>query len=166
MKKSIFLGLSLLIISCGEQLKKQIVRTDKQSNIIEADSLSIIDTSTIVFKDSTISWESLQDFHKRLDGFKKVNSTADLKLLTEELIELELAIEEVEVPELFNTDAVKSRLILIRTYLNQLHAYIELDQELTQAVNQILESHLSLLNKLNLIESNANAPKLSQNDLE
>lgn len=164
MKKYIFLVGILTLISCENQSKKQVVDSVNYSNFIQFDSLIQLNQTDLQFKDSTLVWESLNDFHKRLSAFKDVNSIEDLRLLTEELIELEAAVEEVEKPSVFDTDAVNSRLILIRTYLFQLQAYIELDQELTQEINQIVEAYQSLVQKLELIENSINAPKLSKND--
>jgi hypothetical protein len=166
MKKCIFLGLIAVLMSCQNPTKKNETQSLKQEFVIGLDSLPEIQPREFSFKDSTLVWESLSNFHNRLEGFWEVSSIEDLRLLNEELIELEELLETSEKPELFDTDAVNSRLILIKTYLQQLHAYIELDQELHQAVVQILEAHQSLLTKLELIEKNSNAPKISQDDLE
>jgi hypothetical protein len=50
--------------------------------------------------------------------------------------------------------------------LHQLHAFIELEQNLNKASTQLLEAHQSLLDKLVLLQNNANAPKISKDDLK
>jgi hypothetical protein len=142
------------------------VTSKNQQELLNVDSLIKFEVPNLVFKDSTIEWRALSDFHKRLLTVKEVQTMADLRLLTEELIELEQALESTEKPALFHTDAINSRLILIKTYLHQLHAFIELEQNLNKASTQLLEAHQSLLDKLVLLQNNANAPKISKDDLK
>lgn len=166
MKKCIFLGLLLLGLSCQNSVEKKELDASDSATVIQMDSLPKIQPLELKFKDSTMVWNSLEDFHKRLSGFQTIKTVEDLRLFTEELIELETAIEEGEIPDLFNNDAVNSRLILIKTYLHQLHAFIELEQNLNKASTQLLEAHQSLLDKLVLLQNNANAPKISKDDLK
>ncbi|NVJ63380.1 MAG: hypothetical protein HWD84_04030 [Flavobacteriaceae bacterium] len=166
MKKCIFLGLLLLGLSCQNSVEKKELDASDSAPVIQMDSLPKIQPSELKFEDSTMVWNSLEDFHKRLSGFQTIKTVEDLRLFTEELIELETAIEEGEIPDLFNNDAVNSRLILIKTYLHQLHAFIELEQNLNKASTQLLEAHQSLLDKLVLLQNNANAPKISKDDLK
>jgi hypothetical protein len=142
------------------------VTSKNQQELLNVDSLIKFEVPNLVFKDSTIEWRALSDFHKRLLAVKEVQTMDDLRLLTEELIELEQALESTEKPALFHTDAINSRLILIKTYLHQLHAFIELEQNLNKASTQLLEAHQSLLDKLVLLQNNANAPKISKDDLK
>jgi len=166
MKQCIFLGLCLVIISCQHEPKMKSVTSTNQQEPLNVDSLIKFEVPNLVFKDSTIEWRALSDFHKRLLAVKEVQTMADLRLLTEELIELEQALESTEKPALFHTDAINSRLILIKTYLLQLQAYIEIDDQLTQKVNQLIEAHHSLIHKINRIERASNAPNLSKDALE
>jgi len=166
MKKCIFLVLLLLGLSCQNSVEKKELDASDSAPVIQMDSLPKIQPSELKFEDSTMVWNSLEDSHKRLSGFQTIKTVEDLRLFTEELIELETAIEEGEIPDLFNNDAVNSRLILIKTYLHQLHAFIELEQNLNKASTQLLEAHQSLLDKLVLLENNANAPKISKDDLK
>lgn len=166
MKKSIFLGLLLLSLSCQNSFEKNKTGSSVTAAVIQFDSLPKIQPFDLANVDSTLVWNTLEDFHKRLNDFQTINTVEDLRLFTEELIELELLVEQSEKPELFDNDAVNSRLILIKTYLHQLHAFIELDQDLNKATTQLIEAYQSLFEKLNLLKNNSNAPKISKDDLE
>jgi hypothetical protein len=105
-------------------------------------------------------------FSNRLRDVQQVNSIPDLKMLIDELLEKEVAIEKSTLAPPFDKNEIKSRLMVIRTYLRLTQAHIENDQELKSPIQLLIDSNNALHNQLSLQYHIDKAPKVQLDEME
>lgn len=97
------------------------------------------------------AWEEFMALGKSMDVLYRATNNEDLALAVDDLIEKEKELAIGEYPEAFDTQSVKSRQLVLRTYLYKLKASIMENQPTTGPTIQMLEAYNAIRKQLNLI---------------
>lgn len=97
------------------------------------------------------TWEEFKALNTSMDVLYKATNNEDLALAIDDLIEKEKNMETGQHPELFNTFQVKSRQLVLRTYLYKTKAAILENQPTTEPTVQMLEAYNAIRKQLNVI---------------
>ncbi|WP_340075865.1 hypothetical protein [Leptobacterium sp. I13] len=112
----LFLFLILGISSCKQQQKNpDVTPEEKQENTPVSAIPKLISLNNNVEKNVS-SWVALKDFDLEMRKFYTSNSS-NIFFQIDELIKKEKELSESEFPEKLNVPSVKSRIIVIKTYL-------------------------------------------------
>ncbi len=164
-KKVVFLFVFIGLINCGPSTSHSSSNTDFVSEWT-LDSLPEIEIWETT--DSTVLEQInlITTFSKRLRDVQQVNSIPDLKMLIDELLEKEIAIENASLAPPFDKNEINSRLMVIRTYLRLTQSHIENEQELKSPLDLLIDSNNALQNQLSLQYQIKKAPKVQLDEIE
>jgi len=96
-------------------------------------------------------WKEFMDLGSSMDVLYKATNNEDLALAVDDLIEKEKLLEQGQYPESFDDYRIKSRQLVLRTYLYKLKASIMERQPTTEPAVEMLEAYNALRKQLNLI---------------
>ncbi len=96
-------------------------------------------------------WKEFMDLGSSMDVLYKATNNEDLALAVDDLIEKEKLLEQGQYPEPFDDFRIKSRQLVVRTYLYKLKASILERQPTTAPAVEMLEAYNALRNQMNLI---------------
>ncbi|TKD67009.1 hypothetical protein [Flavobacterium sp. ASW18X] len=96
-------------------------------------------------------WTAYQDFEKSFDVFRRARNTEDLKLAVTDLIEKETALEKSDYPEAYNIAQIKSRQLILKTFLLKIKGHLDNQQEVKEPVKELLLARNAMRNQFNRI---------------
>lgn len=111
------------------------------------DKLQLNPEATAMVQD----WQEFMDLGNSMDVLYKATNNEDLALAVDDLIEKEKLLEKGEYPESFDDFRIKSRQLVLKTYLYKLKASILERQPTTEPAVELLEAYNALRKQLNLI---------------
>lgn len=165
MKNIVFLIFFLSVVACHNSPAKRAGDANVSSHW-PMDSLPSIE----VWQPTDSSWvsktEGFTNFSNRLKDLNAVTSDPDLKMLIEELIEKERILETDTKEAPFDKPEVMSRLLVIRTFLGEIQANIENEQELRKPIQSLMEANNALQNQLSLQVKLEEAPQFQTDEIE
>lgn len=123
----------------GEELAFNYQKLPQKANI-NPEATAIVET-----------WEEFKALNTSMDVLYKATNNEDLALAIDDLIEKEKNMEAGQYPELFNTFQVKSRQLVLRTYLYKTKAAILENQPTTEPAVQMLDAYNAIRTQLNVI---------------
>ena len=97
------------------------------------------------------NWQQFKDLNASIDVLYKANNNEDLALAIDDLIEKEKELEAGQYPELFDSFQVKSRQMVMRTFLYKAKTSILENQPTTEPTIKVLEAYNSIRKQLNVI---------------
>ncbi|WP_108424001.1 hypothetical protein [Flagellimonas amoyensis] len=97
------------------------------------------------------TWDEFKALNTSMDVLYKATNNEDLSLAIDDLIEKEKAMEAGQYPELFDTFQVKSRQMVLRTYLYKTKAAILEKQPTTEPAVQMLDAYNAIRKQFNVI---------------
>ena len=97
------------------------------------------------------AWDEFMALGKSMDVLYRATNNEDLALAVDDLIEKEKELAGGQYPESFDVLPVRSRQLVLRTYLYRLKASILENQSTTQPTVEMLEAYNALRKQLNLI---------------
>ena len=96
-------------------------------------------------------WPQFKDLNSSIDVLYKATNKEDLALAIDDLIEKEKKLAEAKYPDLFDTYQIKSRQMVMRTFLYKVKASIMENQPTTAPAIKVLEAYNSMRKQLNVI---------------
>ena len=96
-------------------------------------------------------WQQFKDLNSSIDVLYKATNNEDLALAIDDLIEKEKKLEAGQYPELFDSFQVKSRQMVMRTFLYKAKTSIMENQPTTEPTIKVLEAYNSIRKQLNVI---------------
>jgi len=96
-------------------------------------------------------WQQFKDLNSSIDVLYKATNNEDLALAIDDLIEKEKKLEAGQYPELFDSFQVKSRQVVMRTFLYKAKTSIMENQPTTEPTIKVLEAYNSIRKQLNVI---------------
>ncbi|TRZ46412.1 hypothetical protein [Robertkochia solimangrovi] len=118
-------GLILLLLanaSCGDGEKKEVPEEIKQavSSFTQLpDTFNLSDVS----RKEIDTWKRFREFEKEMETFR-VKTSGDLSFSTEQLLVIDTLLQKDTIPPKFDNRAIKSRLIVISTFIHKLDAQL------------------------------------------
>lgn len=100
------------------------------------------------------AWKEFSALGGSMDVLYKATNNEDLALAVDDLIEKEKELSAGNYPPNFDLQQVKSRQLVLRTYLYRLKASIEENQPTTQPTVEMLQAYNALRKQLNLLVKN------------
>nr|WP_321414944.1 hypothetical protein [uncultured Allomuricauda sp.] len=97
------------------------------------------------------NWQQFKDLNASIDVLYKATNNEDLALAIDDLIEKEKELEAGQYPELFDSFQVKSRQMVMRTFLYKAKTSILENQPTTAPTIKVLEAYNSIRKQLNVI---------------
>ena len=97
------------------------------------------------------NWQQFKDLNASIDVLYKATNNEDLALAIDDLIEKEKELEAGQYPELFDSFQVKSRQMVMRTFLYKAKTSILENQPTTEPTIKVLEAYNSIRKQLNVI---------------
>ena len=96
-------------------------------------------------------WAAFSTLQKRMESIYRTESTEDLKLLLEELVEACKELEASEFPDRFNRPSVRSREKVFRTFLQKTQADLHYRVDAGESLNQALQAYNAFREQLNRV---------------
>lgn len=97
------------------------------------------------------TWEEFMALGQSMDVLYRATNNEDLALAVEDLIVKEKELSGGVYPEPFDTQSIKSRQLVLRTYLYRLKASILENRPTTEPTVAMLEAYNALRKQMNLI---------------
>ncbi|WP_159075778.1 hypothetical protein [Muricauda brasiliensis] len=97
------------------------------------------------------NWSQFKNLNASVDVLYKATNNEDLALAIDDLIEKEKDLESGQYPELFDSFQVKSRQMVMRTFLYKAKTSIMENQPTTEPTIKVLEAYNSIRKQLNVI---------------
>ncbi|MEC8832594.1 MAG: hypothetical protein VX772_09555, partial [Bacteroidota bacterium] len=97
------------------------------------------------------NWRQFKDLNASVDVLYKATNNEDLALAVDDLIEKEKRMSEGGYPEPFDSNQIKSRQTVMRTFLYKVKASIMENQPTTEPTIQMLEAYNNMREQLNVI---------------
>ena len=162
-KFSVFLMILLLFSGCNpkvEEAQESSQETSAQDKR-ELPAPVQIDAGAREILDSWAEYRSLED---RLSVLAEASNEEEMKLLSEELNQICIRLEESSFPGEFEQPAVRSRLKVIQTYLGKLDAALFYRQDYQEPLFELMVSYNALREQFNVIVRNTLSPELFENE--
>lgn len=105
-------------------------------------------------------WTEYVDFETSFDRLFTMENSEDLALLLEDLIEKQKNLAESEYPTEFDKPHIKSRQVVLKTFILKTKGSLEYRLDLQQPVIEMIESFNALSNQFNVIVNNTFDAKL------
>lgn len=154
MSKSFLLSVFiLLLISCKGDKNQAIVEDTTSFEILtdEWPKKAVPNTKTAeIVKD----WEAFNALQISFDAIYNVGNTEDLRLVLEDLIEKQKALEASEYPEPFDKPQIKSRQKVFHTFILRTKGDLIYRIDSKKSVLKMIEAHNAMLTQMNAITSN------------
>lgn len=144
----------LLVLSLTTGCKKTVeVSTDLPTDTLEFQYQKMPEKVQFDPETATLveDWEEFMAFGNEMEVLYKATNNEDLILAVDELIKKEKVLETGTYPEIFNDFRVKSRQLVVRTYLYKLKASLAERQPSTEPTLEMLDAYNALRKQLNLI---------------
>ncbi len=145
--------ISLLFCVCVA-CKKQAPVEEAQIAVVEDFSFKNM-PNTIALTDKATeklqSWKAYHSFEKSFDVFKRARNTEDLKLAITDLIDKETELAKSDYPEVYNVSQIKSRQLIMKTFLLKIKGHLDNQQEVKEPVKELLLARNAIRNQFNRI---------------
>lgn len=153
MRKIWFLGSLLagvLILACTKKGGSDSLETAIEDTLKVVQKMPSLISMKSKTSSETASWGTFKNFETEIKRLEEVKQE-DISFVIDELINKEKLLSESDFPEKFNTPSVKSRIIVLKTYILQTKAAID-NREGIQSLNKqkmkIFNAYNALLGQL------------------
>lgn len=147
---SVFL---LLQISCNGD--KNTATVDESSTFeISTEKWQKKSSITLATKEVIKDWPEFTALETSFDAVYNINNTEDLSLVLEDLIEKQKVLQKSNYPEAFNKAQIKSRQKVFHTFILKTKGDLIYRVDTDKSVSQMIESHNSMLDQMNVITGN------------
>jgi hypothetical protein len=109
-------------------------------------------------------WPQYQALERRMPGLAEAQNEEELKLVLEELDQICQQLEENPIPEPFEQPSVRSRIKVLRTYLEKLEADLYYRLSYGGTMRELMESYNALGSQFNVIARNTLTPELFEDE--
>ena len=109
-------------------------------------------------------WPQYQSLERRMPQLAEAQNEEELKLLLEELDQICEQLEENPIPEPFERPSIRSRIKVVRTYLEKLEATLYYRLEYGEALRELLAAYHALGSQFNVIVRNTLTPELFEDE--
>ncbi|MBW8243002.1 hypothetical protein K1F50_09340 [Muricauda oceani] len=147
------LGILVLIVLLGACKKAKEAPVEVNTEALEFNYQKMPEKFDINAEAAAIvaDWPQFKDLNSSIDVLYKATNNEDLALAIDDLIEKEKKLAEAKYPELFDTYQIKSRQMVMRTFLYKVKASIMENQPTTAPAIKVLEAYNSMRKQLNVI---------------
>ncbi|WP_421804667.1 hypothetical protein [Flagellimonas sp.] len=147
------LGILILLVSLGACKKSEKAAPEVDTTALEFNYQKMPDKATINAEASAIveQWQEFKNLNASVDVLYKATNNEDLALAIDDLIEKEKKLAEGTYPEPFDSFQLKSRQMVMRTFLYKTKASILDNQPTTESTVKVLEAYNAMRRQLNLI---------------
>ncbi len=154
MQKLVFFGIvGLMFMACGDSGKTVAENIQKDSTYEYGKmpkKVEIDQEASIYLND----WEVFTEFNKSIDILYQATTDEDLVLAIEDLIAKEKLLTESKYPEQFDISQVKSRQLVMRTFMLKAKGDLDGKRNPTESMVQLFEANNALRNQFNIIINN------------
>ena len=154
MQKLALLGIAiLLLMSCGDSGKTVVENIQKDSTYEYGKmpkKVEIDQEAGIYLND----WEAFNEFNRSIDVLYQATTDEDLALAIEDLVAKEKLLAESKYPEHFDISQIKSRQLVMRTFMLKAKGDLDGSRNPTDSMVQLFEANNALRNQFNIIMNN------------
>lgn len=158
-----FAALLALVFGCRYSADNAL-ESNVDADRFSVDSLPEMAVITSGGRELIAGWEEFSTMEQSLDGLYRTGNREELRLLLEELIEEQKAIEASEYPPDLDNAQVKSRLKVFKTYLLKAKANLEYRTDPMEAVREMLDAYNALCREFTILSNNSLDSKLLQDE--
>ena len=154
MRKIYFLGALILVLCSCRNGADNVGDLDASSEKFSVDSLPEKATISAGGRQLIGDWEAFATIEQSMDALYRVGNREELRLLLEELVEEQKALEASEYPPALDNAQVKSRQKVFKTYLLKAKANLEYRTDPLEAVDEMLEAYNALCREFTILSNN------------
>lgn len=162
-KISFFLLLALLLSGCRSSGDKA-ADSEGEAPPVEMQELPANVRIDPLAREVLDGWPQYQALERRMPGLAEAQNEEELKLVLEELDQICEQLEENPIPEPFERPSVRSRIKVIRTYLEKLEATLYYRLSYGEAMRELMEAYNALGSQFNVIVRNTLTPELFEDE--
>ena len=151
-------GLCLLAASCGEAPPE--AEAPPEQEVLESVTIPPPIALNTEARQLTEAWPEFRDWSERMERILETEEEEELKLLTEETLELTKALEASKFPELADRSSVRSRVKVVKTFLLQLEADFHYRLDYRFSIKRMAEAYNALRGQLNRLPALELDPKI------
>ena len=162
-KISFFLLLGLLLSGCQSSGDKA-VESAGEVPPVELQELPPAVRIDPMAREVLDGWPQYQSLERRMPGLVEAQNEEELKLVLEELDQICEQLEQNAIPEPFERPSVRSRIKVIRTYLEKLQATLYYRLPYEEPMRELMEAYNALGSQFNVIVRNTLTPELFEDE--
>lgn len=154
MKKLFFSGvLIVLFFSCNQEKKKAIVEVINETDF---DTKKFPPKVSINSRANELiqSWTEFNAFETSFDAIYRITNTADLSMVTEDLIEKQKLLEASEFPDLFKKPQIRSRQKVVKTFILKIKGDLEYRINPQESIMEMITAYNAFRNQFNVLANN------------
>lgn len=105
-------------------------------------------------KPDLATWDEFALLETSFDALYKVENTADLSLVIDDLVEKQSDFADTEYPENFDLPQIKSRLIMFKTFLLKVRGDLQYRLDVQKSTLEMVQAYNAFRNQFNIIANN------------
>ncbi len=151
MEKIWLLGMVLfLLVSCKEEADKEIT-VAVQEEFINIDSLprpiAVNAKAEAILK----NWQAFYNMETTFESLYRVENREDLSLVIDDLLEKQKQLEASTYPEIFDKPQIKSRLIVLHTFILKTKGNLEYRMDTKETTLDMIAAYNAYRNQFNVL---------------
>ncbi len=139
----------LLLFSCSRNQNKDLL-TDDAEEEFRAEELPERVRTNAKANEILKDWEEFNAFDTSFDALYNASNSEDLILVTDDLIEKQKLWENSEYPEDFDIAQIKSRQMVMKTYILKLKSALDFRTDFTSAAIEMIDAYNALRAQYNV----------------